>query len=84
MKKLNLPWLKDNKPTNVVIYKKTKSSKKYNMIITNIHLDVISNLRATKPIIPHKYDIIEMGVGYGFIESYAKTYKITKPEIIVK
>lgn len=84
MKKLNLPWLENDKPTNVVVYRKTKTSKKYYMIVTNIHLDVINNLRATKPIIPHKYEIVEMGVGHSFIEYYAKTYKITNPEIITK
>ena len=83
MKKLNLPWLENDKPTSVVVYRKTKTSKKYYMIVTNIHLDVINNLRATKPIISHKYEIVEMCVGVGFIESYAKTYYINNSEIII-
>jgi hypothetical protein len=54
------------------------------MIITNIHVDIINNLRATKPIIDHKYEIVELGIGVGFIKSYAKAYKIKKPQIIEK
>lgn len=84
MKDLKLPWLDSDKPTAVVVYKKTKTSKKYYMIITDIHIDIINNLRATKPIVPHKYEIVEIGVGTSFINSYSKTYKITKPEIISK
>jgi hypothetical protein len=84
MKKLDLPWEESGKPTTVVVYRKTKTSKKYYMIVTNIAADIINNARATKPVIDHKYEIIELGIGASFITSYTKTYKITKPEIIVK
>ena len=84
MKKLDLPWEESGKPTTVVVYRKTKTSKKYYMIVTNIAADIINNARATKPVIDHKYEIVELGIGASFITSYAKTYKITKPEIIVK
>tara|TARA_B110000285_G_scaffold169495_1_gene189654 strand:- start:602 stop:856 length:255 start_codon:yes stop_codon:yes gene_type:complete len=84
MKKLKLPWVESGKPTNVIVYKKTKTSRTYYMIVTDIHIDIINNARATKPIIDHKYEIIEMGVGSGFIETYSKRYKIKKPIIISK
>ena len=84
MKKLDLPWEESGKPTTVVVYRKTKTSKKYYMIVTNIAADIINNARATKPVIDHKYEIVELGIGASFITSYAKAYKITKPEIIVK
>lgn len=84
VEKLNLPWLESGKPTTVAVYRKTKTSKTYFMIITNVHVDVINNLRATKPIIDHKYEIVELGVGIGFIKVYAKAYKIKKPQIVEK
>ena len=82
--KLNLPWLEKGKTTTVVVYRKTKTSKTYYMIVTDIHPDIINNGRATKPVIDHKYEIVELGIGESFINSYAKTYKITKPQIISK
>jgi hypothetical protein len=54
------------------------------MIVTDIHVDVINNGRATKPIIDHKYDIVELGIGFNFIEQWSKKYKINKPQIITK
>lgn len=84
MKKLKLPWLEDNKPTTVVVYRKTKTSKTYYMIVTNIHVDIINNARATKPIIDHKYEIVEMGIGTAFIESYSDKYNVKKPQVITK
>ena len=81
---LDLPWIERGKPTTVVVYKKTKTSKTFYMIVTDIHIDIINNGRATKPIIDHKYEIVDIGVGTSFINSYAKTYKIKKPQIISK
>ena len=54
------------------------------MIVTDIHPDIINNGRATKPIIDHKYEIVELGIGESFVNYYAKAYKITKPQIISK
>jgi hypothetical protein len=84
MKKLNLPWLEKDKPTNVAVYRKQKTSNTYYMIVTNVHVDVINNARATKPIIDHKYEIVELGIGFNFIEEWSKRYKIKNPKIIVK
>ena len=78
------PWLEKNKATNVVVYRKTKSSSKYYMIVTDIHVDIINNGRATKPIVEHKYDIVEMGIGFNFIETWSKKYNIKKPQVLGK
>jgi len=83
---MKLPWLdkKSDKPTFVAVYKKQKTSNKYYMIVTDIHADILINARATKPIIDHKYDIVELGMGSSFIETWSKKYKIRKPQIIEK
>jgi hypothetical protein len=54
------------------------------MIVTNVHADVLINGRATKPIIDHKYEIVELGMGFAFIEQWSKKYKIKNPQIIAK
>ena len=83
---MKLPWLekKEDKPTFVAVYKKQKTSNKHYMIVTDIHADILINGRATKPIIDHKYDIVELGMGKSFIELWSKKYKIRKPQIIEK
>lgn len=84
MKKLKLPWLENDKPTNVVVYRKQKNSSTYYMIVTNIHVDVINNGRATKPIVDHKYEIVELGIGLNFIEEWARKYNIKTPKVLVE
>ena len=84
IKKLNLPWLEKDKPTNVAVYRKTKKSNTYYMIITNVHVDVLNNLRATKPVIDHKYEIVELGIGFNFIEEWSRKYKIKNPKVLAK
>ena len=54
------------------------------MVITDHHADVVNNARATKPIIDHKYEIVEFGIGLAFAERWAKTFKIKKPIIVPK
>ena len=84
MKKLKLPWLENDKHTNVVVYRKQKNSSTYYMIVANIHVDVINNGRATKPIVDHKYEIVELGIGLNFIEEWARKYNIKTPKVLVK
>ena len=81
---MKLPWKEKGKPTIVAVYKKQKTSNKHYMIVTDIHVDILINGRATKPIIDHKYDIVEMGIGEGFIEMWSKKYGIRKPQVIEK
>jgi len=81
---MKLPWKEKGKPTNVVVYKKQKTSNKYYMIVTDIHVDILNNARATKPIVDHKYEIVEMGIGENFIEQWSQKYKINKPQVVNK
>ena len=81
---MKLPWLEKGKPTIVAVYRKQRTSNKHYMIVTDIHVDVINNGRATKPIIDHKYDIVELGIGFNFIEQWSKKYNIKKPQILEK
>ena len=81
---MKLPWQEKGKPTNVVVYKKQKNSNKYYMIVTDIHVDILNNARATKPVVDHKYEIVEMGIGESFIEVCSQKYKINKPQVVNK
>lgn len=54
------------------------------MIVTNIHVDVLNNARATKPIIDHKYEIVEMGIGETFIDIWCYKYGIKSPKVLAK
>ena len=81
---MKLPWQEKGKPTSVVVYKKQKKSNKHYMIVTDIHVDILNNARATKPVIDHKYDIVELGIGENFIEIWSHKYKINKPQVVSK
>jgi len=67
-----------DKPVTVAVYKKSIKSKTHYMLVTLKPVDVVNNGRATKPLIDHKYEIIELGVGLSFAESWMKRYKIKK------
>lgn len=69
------------KAPTVAVYRKRKNGKAY-MIVTEKHVDDVNNANARKPLIPHSYEIIELGVGERFIKDWMKSYKITKFEII--
>ena len=45
---LDIPWIERGKPTTVVVYKKTKTSKTFYMIVTDIHIDIINNGRSNE------------------------------------
>lgn len=70
------------KQPTVAVYKKSKSSSTYYMIVTEKSVDVVNNARATKPIIDHKYEIVELGVGESFIKVWQSKYKIKKYQFI--
>lgn len=81
---MKLPWKEKGKPTTVAVYKKQKNSNKHYMLVTDIHVDILINGRATKPVIDHKYDIVEMGIGENFIEIWSQKYNINKPKVVSK
>lgn len=68
-----------DRPTIVVIYKKSKraNAKVYMQVFTDQRSpDNIINGHARKPLIPHEYEILDIGVGSNFIETYKKKYKL--------
>ena len=71
-----------NKEPTVAVYKKTSRSSRHYMLVTEKHVDVINNARATKPVIDHKYEIVELGVGQSFISTWMKKYKIKKYDFV--
>jgi hypothetical protein len=54
------------------------------MLVTNVSIDVLNNARATKPIIDHKYEIVEMGMGETFIDIWCHKYGIKSPKVLAK
>jgi len=63
--------------TIVVVYKKTKKTKKFNLSVFNdTRLDDVLSVRKNKPLLPYKYDIEAIGVGTRFVEKYKNQYKI--------
>lgn len=64
----------EKSPTVVVYQKRTGGN--YYMAVTLEHPDAVNNLGARKPIIPHSYKIIELGIGRAFIQIWAKKYEI--------
>ena len=69
-----------NTPT-VVVYQKRKGGTYY-MAVTEQHVDTVNNTAARKPIIPHNYTIVELGVGSSFIKTWMKQYKIKNYKIV--
>lgn len=68
------------KPPTVAVYQK-RTSGKYYMLVTEKDVDTVNNAAARKPLIEHKYSIIELGVGQSFIDIWCKRYKINNFEI---
>ena len=60
----------------VVIYKKTKRGKVYMEVFDNLRVDDVIDTNKRKPPIPHKYEILDIGVGEAFIEKYKQKYKL--------
>jgi hypothetical protein len=60
----------------VVIYEKRKGGKKYIEIFKHLRVDDIIDANKRKPPIPHNYEILDIGVGESFIETYTKKYKL--------
>ena len=59
-----------------VIYKKRKRGKMYLKEFTNLRVDDIIDGNKRNPPIPHKYEIVDIGIGSGFAEKYKKKYKL--------
>jgi len=72
----DLDKIEFKKPPTVAVYRKTKAGKKHYMLVTLKSVDIVNNARAQKPLIDHKYEITDLGIGQSFIESWTKKYKI--------
>lgn len=71
------------KPVTVVVYKKTANSNKHYMMVTLKSVDIVNNANAKKPVVDHKYEILELGLGgVAFINAWMKRYKIKKYEFV--
>jgi hypothetical protein len=66
----------NNEITTVVVYKKSKTSKNYYLLIISEHVDEVLNSLKRKPLLPNNYEIVDIGVGKSFIEKYKKQYQI--------
>lgn len=66
------------KTPTVVVYQKSTRSKVFYMMVTTQPVDVVIDSKKKKPLIDHKYEMIEVGVGESFIKQWMKRFKIKK------
>ncbi len=65
----------EKKLVTVVVYKKP-AGKKYYLMTTESEIDEVLSNSKRKPLIPNNYEIVDMGIGESFIESFKKQYGI--------
>ena len=65
----------EKKLVTVVVYKKP-TGKKYYLLTTESEIDEVLSSSKRKPLIPNNYEIVDMGIGESFIESFKKQYNI--------
>lgn len=58
-----------------VAYKKKRGKKIYIDIFNNVRVDDVIDGNKRKPMVPHEYEILDVGVG-DFVERYKKKYKL--------
>jgi hypothetical protein len=65
-------------PPVVVVYKTSnrKNAKLKLEVYHNVRVDDILDTNKRKPIIPYESEILEIGIGRGFEETYKKKYKL--------
>jgi len=66
----------------VVVYKKSVRSSVHYMMVTTQNVDTVIDVKKKKPIIDHKYEMVEVGVGESFIKIWMKKFKIKKFEFV--
>jgi hypothetical protein len=66
------------KTPTVVVYQKSTRSKVFYMMVTTQPVDVVIDSKKKKPLVDHKYEMIEVGVGESFIDQWMKRFKIKK------
>jgi len=60
----------------VVIYRKRKHGKAYLEVFENWRIDDIIDSKKKNPPIPHKYEILDIGIGSKLIKKYKIKHKI--------
>jgi hypothetical protein len=65
----------EKKMVAVVIYKKP-TGKKYYILITETSIDDIIDGSKRKQLIPSNFEIVDIGLGESFIETFKKQYNI--------
>jgi hypothetical protein len=65
----------EKKLVTVVVYRKP-TGKKYYLMTTESEIDEVLSNSKRKPLIPNNYEIVDMGIGESFIESFKKQYDI--------
>ena len=65
----------EKKIPTVVVYKKP-TGKKYYMFITEEGIDAIINPTKRKQLIPSNFEIVDIGLGESFVNSFKKQYDI--------
>lgn len=61
----------------VCVYKGSRKNSKIHIeVFNNILVDDIISTTKRKPLIPKDSQILELGVGTGFLEKYKKKYKL--------
>ena len=78
----DLDKIEFKKLPTVAVYRKTKGGKKHYMLVTTKSVDIVNNAAAKKPLIDHKYEITELGVGEGFISRWMSKHKIKTFEFV--
>jgi hypothetical protein len=59
----------------VVVYKKP-TGKKYYMLVTESSIDDVLDNSKRKQLIPSNFDIVDIGLGESFVETFKKQYDI--------
>lgn len=65
----------EKKLVTIVVYKKPTGKKHY-LLTTESEIDEVLSNSKRKPLIPNNYEIVDMGIGESFIESFKKQYNI--------
>jgi len=63
-------------PVVVVYRKRPKYGKIYMEVFQNVRVDDIIDKGKRKPLIPHKYELLEIGVGLSFESTWKIKYKL--------
>jgi len=59
----------------VIVYKKP-TGKKYYMLVTESSIDDVIDGSKRKQLIPSNFDIVDIGLGESFVETFKKQYDI--------